>query len=80
MESRFIACQPQNLVITENILSLSGDSFIIKNRYDRDVFRVNGDVLSLSGRKHVRDAEGNKLFDIRKKLLTFRTAFFCEDP
>ena len=74
-----VARQRQQLVIREKILSLSGDSFSIKNVDGRVVFWVDGRVLSFSGRKHVQDAKGNQLFDIRKKLLTLHTAFFCED-
>jgi len=77
--SRFVTHQRQQLIIREKILSLSGDSFSIKSVDGGVVFRVDGDVLSLSSRKHVRDAIGTKLFDIRKKLLTLHTAFFCED-
>jgi hypothetical protein len=78
-QSRFVTRQRQQLIIREKIFSLSGDSFSIKSVDGGVVFRVDGDVLSLSNRMHVRDANRNKLFDIRKKLLTLHTAFFCED-
>ncbi len=78
-QSRFIARRQQQLVIREKILSLSGDSFSIKNQDGDIIFWVDGGVLSLCGRKHVRDNLGTQLFDIRKKLLTLRTAFLCED-
>lgn len=79
-QSKFIADQPQKLVIKEKILSLSGDSFCIKTIDGRVVFWVDGGVLSPSGRKHIQDAKGNQLFDIRKKLLALHTTFFCENP
>jgi len=74
-QSKFAARQPQQLVIREKILSLFSDPFSIKNTSGDVVFWVDGRV----GRKHVRDAKGNQLFDIRKKLLTLHTVFFCED-
>jgi len=78
-QSRLIAHQSQRLVIKEKILSLPGNSFDIKNVDGRVVFRVDGRIIPFSGRKHVRNAEGEHLFNIRQKLLALHTTFFCED-
>jgi uncharacterized protein YxjI len=49
-------------------MSLSGDDFSIKTQDGRAIFQVKGEVLSLSGRKHLNDMSGKHLFDIRKEV------------
>ncbi|KAF2807588.1 uncharacterized protein BDZ99DRAFT_464522 [Mytilinidion resinicola] len=75
-----IAGGTETLVLKEHVMSLSGDSFSIKTADGRPVFQVKGDVLSLSGRKHLMDEKGEPIFDIRKEHLTFHTTYYCEDP
>jgi len=78
--AEFIASQTETLVLKEHVMSLSGDSFSIKNTEGQAKFQVKGDVLSLSGRKHVTDMSGKPLFDIRKEHLTIHSTYYCEDP
>jgi uncharacterized protein YxjI len=77
---QFIAQQYEQLILKEKVLSLSGDSFTVKTVNGLDILQVKGDVLSLSGRKHVMDMQGVQLFDIRKQLIAFHTTYFCENP
>lgn len=77
---QFIAQRPETLVLKEKVLSLSGDSFGVKTLDGRVIIQVKGEMLSLSGRKHVLDAQGVPLFDIRKQHLTLHTTFYCENP
>ena len=78
--SQFITQQPEQLVLKEKVLSLSGDSFSIKTVDGRVVFNVKGDLLSLSGRKHLMDAQDVPLFDIRKQLVAIHATYYCENP
>lgn len=76
----FIARQTETLVLKEHVMSLSGDSFSVKTSDGRAILQVKGDVLSLSGRKHISDMSGKPLFDLRKEHLTIHTTYYCEDP
>lgn len=74
-----IALQSERLVIKEKVLSLSGDSFDILSEDGRPVFRIKGQAMSMSGRKHLTDMDGNFLFDIRKKLVSLHPTYYGED-
>jgi uncharacterized protein YxjI len=74
----YIAQKSEQLVIKEKVFSLSGDSFTVKTVDGRPIVQVKGEVLSLSGRKHVSDMQGLPLFDIRKQLIALHATFFCE--
>ncbi len=76
---QFIARQPETLVLKEKILSLSGDSFDIKLANGQPILRVEGKVMSLSGRKSVFDMNGNHLFDIYKEHFHLHATYVCED-
>ncbi|KAF2495288.1 DUF567-domain-containing protein [Lophium mytilinum] len=76
----YIAQQSETLVLKEHVLSLSGDSFSIKTTDGRAIFQVKGEVMSLSGRKHLMDMSGSPIFDIRKEHLTLHTTYYGEDP
>jgi len=77
---QFVAQQPETLVLKERVFSFSGDSFGIKTVNGRVVFQVKGEVMSISGRKHFMDENGQQLFDIRKQMIAFHATFFCENP
>ncbi|EEU45641.1 uncharacterized protein NECHADRAFT_93841 [Fusarium vanettenii 77-13-4] len=75
-----IARQTETLVLKEKVLSLTGDSFDIKLANGQPILKVQGKMLSISGRKSVYDMQGNHLFDIVKKLLNIHTTFHVESP
>ncbi|KAJ4157632.1 hypothetical protein NW754_009277 [Fusarium falciforme] len=75
-----IARQTETLVLKEKVLSLTGDSFDIKLANGQPILKVEGKLLSISGRKSVYDMQGNHLFDIVKKLLNIHTTFHVESP
>jgi uncharacterized protein YxjI len=77
---QFVAQNYEQLVIKEKVFSLSGDSFTVKTVDGREILQVQGDVISLSGRKHVFDMQGVPLFDLRKQLIAFHATYFCENP
>jgi uncharacterized protein YxjI len=77
---QYIAQQVEQLVLKEKVLSLSGDSFGIKTVDGRVVLQVKGEMLSLSGRKHILDADGTQLFDIRKQHVALHATYFAENP
>ncbi|KAH8648420.1 tubby C-terminal-like domain-containing protein [Xylariales sp. PMI_506] len=76
----FVAHQPETLIIKEKLMSLSGDSFDIKTRDGRPIFKIKGNAFSLSGRKELSDAAGNALFTIRKRHLKLHDTYYAEDP
>ncbi|KAB2573633.1 hypothetical protein DBV05_g7685 [Lasiodiplodia theobromae] len=77
---RFIAQSSETLVLKEKIFSLSGDSFDIKSAGSNNTaFKVKGEALSLSGRKHLLDANGDSVFDIRKEHFTLHKTFYGQD-
>lgn len=71
---------PEVLVLREKVMSLTGDSFEIKLMNGQPIFRVEGKVMSISGRKSVFDMANNHLFDIVKEHLHIHTTYACEDP
>ncbi|KAF9770173.1 hypothetical protein IL306_012312 [Fusarium sp. DS 682] len=76
----FIANQTETLVLREKVMSLTGDSFDIKLANGQPIFKVEGKVMSISGRKKVFDMNGNHLFSIVKEHLHIHTTFAVEDP
>ena len=78
--NQFTARQTETLVLKEKVLSLSGDSFDIKLANGQPVLRVQGSVMSLSGRKSVFDMANNHLFDICKEHFHIHTTFVALDP
>ncbi|KAK7433288.1 hypothetical protein QQZ08_000226 [Neonectria magnoliae] len=75
-----IARQSETLILREKVLSLTGDSFEIKLANGTPVLRVQGKVMSISGRKSLFDMAGNHLFDIVKEHLHIHTTFAVETP
>ena len=76
----FYANAPETIVLRENVFSLSGDSFTVATLDGRPVMQVKGEVLSLSGRKHVADPAGQPLFDLRKEHFALHATFVAEAP
>ncbi|KAF4340873.1 LURP-one-related 10 [Fusarium beomiforme] len=76
----FIANQSETLVLKEKVMSLTGDSFDIKLANGQPILKVEGKVMSISGRKKVFDMNGNHLFSIVKEHLHIHTTFAVEDP
>ncbi|CAJ0548851.1 Ff.00g024640.m01.CDS01 [Fusarium sp. VM40] len=76
----FIANQTETLVLKEKVMSLTGDSFDIKLANGQPILKVEGKVMSISGRKKVFDMNGNHLFSIAKEHLHIHTTYAVEDP
>ncbi|KAF2139461.1 uncharacterized protein K452DRAFT_337642 [Aplosporella prunicola CBS 121167] len=76
-----IAQNSETLVLKEHVFSLSGDSFSVKFDGSKlTAFKIDGESLTLSGRKHLCDTNGNTLFDIRKEHFTLHKTFYGQDP
>ncbi|KAK3358806.1 tubby C-terminal-like domain-containing protein [Lasiosphaeria hispida] len=78
--AQFTARQTETLVLREKVMSLSGDSFEIKLQNGQPVLRVQGKVMSISGRKSVYDMAGTHLFDIVKEHLHIHATYAALDP
>ena len=76
---QFFARGSETIVLKEKVLSLTGDDFHIKLANGTPILRVEGKVLSISGRKKVFDEQGNHLFDIVKEHFHIHTTFRIED-
>jgi len=61
-------------------MSLTGDSFDIKMQNGQPIFKIQGKVMSISGRKSVYDMGGNHLFDIVKEHLHIHATYAAVDP
>ncbi|KAK3326800.1 tubby C-terminal-like domain-containing protein [Apodospora peruviana] len=75
----YIARETVTLVLREKVMSLTGDSFEIKMQNGQPLMRVEGKLMSISGRKSVTDLNGNHLFDLVKKHLHIHATFVAED-
>lgn len=73
------AQQSETLILKEKVLSLTGDDFHIKLANGMPILRVEGKVMSISGRKKLFDEQGNHLFDIVKEHFHLHTTFAVED-
>jgi len=76
----YFAKQCETLILKEHVMSLTGDDFSIKNTAGQHIFQVKGEMLSLSGRKHLRDPNGKDIFDIKKKHIAIHQTYYGEDP
>lgn len=64
----------------EKVWSLSGDTFHITDESGAEVVQCRGTTFSLSDRKEFATASGQKLFDLRKKLIAIHKTFYAEAP
>lgn len=78
--NQFLARQSETVILREKVMSLSGDSFDITLQTGQPILRVQGKVMSLSGRKSVFDLSGNHLFDIVKEHLHIHATFAAVNP
>ncbi|KAK0652506.1 tubby C-terminal-like domain-containing protein [Cercophora newfieldiana] len=78
--NQFLARQTETLVLREKVMSLTGDSFDIKMANGQPIFKIQGKVMSISGRKSVYDMGGNHLFDIVKEHLHIHATYAAVDP
>jgi len=78
--NQFLARQSETLILREKVMSLSGDSFDINLQSGQPILRVQGKVMSLSGRKSVFDLSGNHLFDIAKEHLHIHATYAAVNP
>ncbi|KAI8936661.1 hypothetical protein NX059_007058 [Plenodomus lindquistii] len=77
---QFFAQGPEAIVLKEKVLSLTGDSFSIKTTSGVPLLKVEGKMLSISGRKKVTDMSGVHLFSIVKEHLHIHATFKVEGP
>jgi len=75
----FISGMSETLVLREKVMSLTGDSFEIKFANGQPFIKVEGKVMSISGRKTVRDMQGQHLFDICKEHFHIHSTYGVED-
>ncbi|KAK1756773.1 tubby C-terminal-like domain-containing protein [Echria macrotheca] len=78
--NQFLARQTETLILREKVLSLSGDSFDITLQNGQPILKVQGKVMSISGRKSVYDMAGTHLFDIVKEHLHIHATYAAVDP
>jgi hypothetical protein len=57
-----------SFAITKHVISLSHGDWTIIDSLGKKAFKVDGKVLSVRDRKYLRDAAGNKILQIRKKV------------
>ncbi|TXT09619.1 uncharacterized protein COLE_03553 [Cutaneotrichosporon oleaginosum] len=76
----FISHGPVTLVLREQIFSLTGDDFSVKDAATgHTIVRCKGKIISFRERKNVTDAAGHLLFSMRDKLIALMSTFVAED-
>lgn len=80
LSKRFIATYIQVLVLKERVLSFSGDSFDIIFGDRVPLLKITGTLLSVSGRKKVKDMDYNYLFNIYKEHMHVYTTYIMKNP
>ncbi|MCJ1282818.1 hypothetical protein MMC26_002144 [Xylographa opegraphella] len=76
----YYATQPTTLVMREKIMSFTGNDYHIKSTEGASILRVRGNAMSLSERSEVSDNQGQLLFTVRRRLLSFLKDYYAEDP
>jgi uncharacterized protein YxjI len=64
--------EPVTLKIKEKVLSFSGDDFSITTLDGRKFMKIDGEVFSLRGVKHLLDERGAEILVIKRKLMSLR--------
>lgn len=59
-------------VLKEKVLSLSGDSFSIKDETGNSRYKIVGKIASLREKKTLTDAQGNKLYKMKEAVFSLR--------
>ena len=77
--SQFFAAGPETLVMKEKVMSLTGDSFSIKLANGTPVLKVEGKLMSISGRKKMFDMQGKHVCSIIKEHFHIHTTYAVED-
>src|SRR5690606_19887939 len=67
-------------ILKERVFSLTGDSFDVQTASGQPIFKIQGRKMTISGRKSLRDMQGNHLFDIVRERLHVHTTYAAEDP
>jgi hypothetical protein len=75
----FMAARPETLVLKEKVLSLTGDSFSIKLVEGTPIFKVEGKLRSISGRKKMFDMQGKHLCSIVKEHFHIHATYAVEN-
>ena len=76
----YMARGEEQLVVQEHAMSLTGDSFSVKDGRNSDMLKVQGKAMTMSARKRVTDPRGTWLFDIRKSRIPLSRSFYGQDP
>lgn len=79
----FTARQQMTMKLREKVMSLSGDTFLITDAMDdrHELLKCRGQTFSISDRKEFTDAQGNPIFSLRTKLISFpHKRFYAEAP
>ncbi|KAF5724221.1 DUF567 domain-containing protein [Fusarium mundagurra] len=76
----YITTRAETLIVREKIASFTGDDFEVRHVNGQPILKVEGKVMSISGRKMVYDMRCNHLFSIVREHLHFHTTYVVEDP
>jgi len=79
ISERYCHSSLKEYVIKENIFSLSGDSFEIKDENDVVAFKMIGKAFSLHNKKKLVDHEGKLVGKMNKKYFTMHGRTFIMD-
>ena len=53
------------------------DKFTVKDENDQDIYLIEGDMISIGGKKlHIKDMDGNEIGMVQQKLLSLMPKFF----
>ncbi|KAJ7624420.1 tubby C-terminal-like domain-containing protein [Roridomyces roridus] len=74
--SQFCAPQQIVLILKENVLSFSGDDFMVKDQFDNIVIKCEGHTFSVAQRKRVSFApDGKEIMAVKQKWHLHGTFF-----
>lgn len=65
--------RPMTFVLKEKVLSLSGDSFSVKDGSGKTHYKVEGKIVTLRDKKVLSDSHGHKLYRMKESLISLRS-------
>jgi len=77
---RFVSDQQVTLKLKEKLWSFSGDDFTIKDVNDVEWFKIEGTVMSMSGKAKLLDIQGQEVCNYRKKMLSLHATAYISAP
>lgn len=77
---QYATTHPTELFLKEKTMSFTGDDAKIKDAAGNTVFKIHAELLTLSQRRSIFDAHGNKIGQLRHKKMDIKPTVYIGTP